>query len=561
MLAVTALTVPTAAFAADAPGTTQLVSTSSAGVQGDNDSHAPSVSADGRFVAFTSTADNLVPGDTNLASDVFVRDRQTGVTERVSVSNNGRQGDKDSGFLDLLGGPSISADGRYVAFASDATNLVNQDRNNAADVFVRDRVAGTTTRVSVSSTGAEASGSQPSISADGRFVAFLSDSPIVAGDTNSTTDVYVHDRQTGVTELISHAPDGSAADGQSLSTPRLSADGRFVYFSSFAANLTAVPEDPANQDVDAFVFDRQTGLMSAVTGQFAHTGTLEHGVAEGMSPNGQFLTFTTADTNFVSPDANGFSRDAFLADRLNLAADPTLLSVNDAGVQADFDSHAGPVSNDGRFAALTSQATNLGGPTNFRDNVYLRDVLAGTTSLVSAPTPPQGTNDLDSIEPAMTPDGSSIAFSSNSELLGPENQPFFAFDIFVRDLARADLALTMNDTPDPVRVRGQLTYRLTVRNDGPATATNVALVDTLPAATFVSATPAQGRCVRGGKGKTDGTLTCELGSLGVGQTTTVTVVVSPTKVGSLSNTASVSADQIDPHIVDNSATETTTVTK
>lgn len=552
--------IPSAAYAVDTLGSTELVSVSSAGVQGDQDSQSSSISGNGRFVAFASLADNLVPGDTNNRSDIFVRDRLTGTTERVSVSSAGREGDDNSGLLNGLGAPSISADGRFVAFDSFATNLVKGDRNNAEDVFVHDRVTGTTTRVSVTSTGGEASGFQPTISADGRFVAFLSRDDRFVPDQNFTDDVFLHDRQTGVTERISQAPDGSDANGQSFGAPLLSAHAEFVYFTSAASNLTT-EADPST-GIDAFLFDRQTQTMTTVSREDGTPVDVnEHGVAEGISGNGRFLTFTTQSTGFLASDANGFTRDAFLVDRQTGAR--TLLSVNDAGDQADDlgETHAGPVSDDGRFVAMVSQATNFGGPTNFRENVYLRDVEQRTTRLVSAAVAPDGTNDLDSIEPAMTPDGSAVSFSSRSELLGPENQSFFAYDIFVRDLARADLALTMNDSPDPVRVRGQLTYSLTVSNGGPATATNVALVDTLPAATFVSATPAQGTCVRGGKSKTDGTLTCELGSLAAGQTTTVTVVVSPTKVGSLSNTATVSADQIDPDTADNSATATTTVVR
>src|SRR5207248_8575007 len=162
------------ATAITAPGFTELISVSSTGVQGNQDSERPAMSADGRFVAFGSLSDNLVPGDTNKRSDIFVRDRMLGTTERVSVSSAGRQSDADSGLLNGMGAPSISADGRYVAFDSEATNLVKGDTNGAADVFVRDRQTGTTERVSVSSAGAQASGTEGDISDDGNRVAFVS---------------------------------------------------------------------------------------------------------------------------------------------------------------------------------------------------------------------------------------------------------------------------------------------------------------------------------------------------------------------------------------------------
>src|SRR4029453_2237767 len=217
------------AAALPAPGFTELISVSSTGIQGDQDSQSPSIRADGRFVAFVSLAENLVSGDTNTAPDVFVPDRLLETTERVSVSSSGRQGDGPSGLLNLMGGPSISGDGRFVAFSSEATNLVRGDRNNTADVFVRDRLTGQTTRVSVATGGAEANagGTEPDISRDGRFVPLLCHADNIVPDDNLTADVFVHDGQTGVTERMSEAPDGSDANSPSLFAPSLSAEGRF----------------------------------------------------------------------------------------------------------------------------------------------------------------------------------------------------------------------------------------------------------------------------------------------------------------------------------------------
>jgi len=304
-------------------------------VQGDQDSQRPSVSADGRFVAFASLSDNLVPADTNVSSDIFVRDRRTGTTQRVSVSSAGRQANGGSGLLNGMGGPSISADGRYVAFDSEATNLVKGDTNGNADVFVHDRLTGTTERVSVASSGAQANagGTEPDISGDGRFVAFESFSDNLVPDTNFTGDAFVHDRQTGVTERISQAPDGTDANGQSLFAPRLSNDGRFVYFTSFASNLVAGDTD--NSDIDAYLFDRQTRTMTAITSNRGSPGSfvINHGTAGGISGDGRYLTFTTADNTFVTPDTNGFFEDAWLVDRGT--GEYTLVGVNDAGQQGD----------------------------------------------------------------------------------------------------------------------------------------------------------------------------------------------------------------------------------
>src|SRR5262249_29399620 len=166
----------------------------------------PALSADGRFVAFESDVDNLVPGDTNRVRDVFLHDRVTGDTIRVSVASDGTQADGRSSFF---ASPSLSADGRYVAFESDADNLVPGDTNLSSDVFVHDRVTGDTVRVSVASDGAEADGfsAEPALSADGRYVAFESDADnLVPGDTNDPSDVFLHDPVTAATAPVTVAP-------------------------------------------------------------------------------------------------------------------------------------------------------------------------------------------------------------------------------------------------------------------------------------------------------------------------------------------------------------------
>src|SRR5213078_1257125 len=252
-------------------GMTARVSVDSAGTQGNSSSRAPALSADGRFVAFQSDATNLVVGDTNGKTDVFVHDRQTGPTERVSVaSGGGRLGTGGSGGFFAF--PSLSADGRLVAFQSDATNLVAGDTNGATDLFVHDRQTGTTERVSVASGGRQGNGfsAGPVLSADGRFVAFYSTATnLVAGDTNGATDVFVHDRQTGTTERVSVAPGGTQGNGSSAG-PVLSADGGLVAFHSTATNLVA---GDANGAYDVFVHDRAVSTTTTSTTQPATTST------------------------------------------------------------------------------------------------------------------------------------------------------------------------------------------------------------------------------------------------------------------------------------------------
>jgi Tol biopolymer transport system component len=227
------------------------VSVDSAGNQANSGSSNPFISADGRFVAFTSDASNIVPGDTNSNREIFVRDTLTNTTTRVSVDSAGNQTFSDSY------NPSMSADGRFVAFYSGASNLIPGDTNRRLDVFVRDRLTNTTTRVSLDSAGNQADGDShyPSISADGRFVAFQSDaSNIVPGDTNKRNDIFVRDTLTNTTTRVSVDSAGNQTNSNSYSTS-ISADGRFVAFESSASNI--VPGDTNNKD-DIFVRDTLT---------------------------------------------------------------------------------------------------------------------------------------------------------------------------------------------------------------------------------------------------------------------------------------------------------------
>ena len=232
-------------------GVTSLVSVSSAGIHASADASYSALSADGRFIAFVSNSDNLVDGDTNGAYDIFVHDRILGETARVSVASDGRQGNDHSGF-DY---PSISADGRFVAFDSAASNLVAGDTNRYRDIFVHDRTTGETTRISVSSTGEQGNDHAytPSISRNGRYIAFYSEaSNLVEGDVDGFFDVFLHDQRSGETIRISVASDGMQGNGDSF-MPSISEDGRYIGFTSYAANFVA--GDPYNFS-DVFVLDR-----------------------------------------------------------------------------------------------------------------------------------------------------------------------------------------------------------------------------------------------------------------------------------------------------------------
>ena len=271
-------------------------------------------------MAFDSGASNLVPGDTNGECDIFVHDRQTGTTERVNVDSDGNEGNDQSDF------PAISADGRYVAFWSRASNLVAGDTNEEYDVFLRDRQTGTTERVSVDSDGNEANSRSlfSAISADGRYVAFASDaSNLVAGDTNEEYDVFLRDRQTGTTERVSVDSGGSQSDGRSC-TPRISADGRYVAFWSEASNLVAgdtnnfCGAEGDDNCADVFVRDRQTGTTERVSVDSAgNEGSgddlpsliiliLRNPGSPPVTADGRYVAFASQASNLVPGDTNNF---------------------------------------------------------------------------------------------------------------------------------------------------------------------------------------------------------------------------------------------------------------
>ncbi|MPZ54568.1 MAG: hypothetical protein GEU79_17895, partial [Acidimicrobiia bacterium] len=262
--AVTAVMALVVGMAASAdPGDTVRISVASDGTEANMGSYVhpipASVSGDGTYVAFESPATNLVADDTNNATDVFVHDTQTRETTRVSINSAGNQSNNDSYE------PAISGDGRYVAFWSLATNLVPDDTNGDWDVFVHDTETGDTISVSINSRGDQADmGSfMPAISADGRYIAFSSNATnLVPGDTNNTFDIFVHDTETGDTIRVSVNSDG--VDGNSGSYgPGISADGRYVSFQSHATNL--VPGDTTGDESDVFLHDIESGETSRLS--------------------------------------------------------------------------------------------------------------------------------------------------------------------------------------------------------------------------------------------------------------------------------------------------------
>lgn len=344
----------------------------------------PVASADGRFVAFSSEASNLVAGDTNGVADVFLRDRATGVTRRVSVASDGAPGDGRSYA------PSISADGSVIAFTSAATNLVGDDTNLTDDVFVRHLATGVTERVSVDSAGGQvpwqgnannsSSYSSPgSLSADGLHVAFVSVGANLAWpyrpDPRFHRDAYVRDLATGMTERVNLTTDGQLAN-YSVSQVAISGTGRQIAFDCGGAGGCNLSPDHTFTGSVIYLRDRITATTQAVSR--ASSGALPPAFASdpALSSDGRWLAFAAegvtsgSDPALVDDDTNGV-RDVYLRD---LQSGTTVrVSVAADGSQSNAVSFAPDVDDDGAKVSFTSQATNLvAGDTNGREDVFVR---------------------------------------------------------------------------------------------------------------------------------------------------------------------------------------------
>lgn len=391
--------------------------------QADGASAEPAISGDGATLAFASGATNLVGGDTNAATDAFAREPGPATTEQVSKSTGGAAiGNLSSGD------PSASADGRYVAFNTFAQNLVPLGPVTAPQVVVRDHQAGGTVALAsraTDGTAANRSSLYPAISGDGRYVAFQSHAfNLVAGDTNGAEDVFVHDRQTGVTSRVSVGPGGAQATGPS-SRPAISDDGRYVAFQSGAYDL--VPND-TNNTPDIFVRDRQTGTTTRASVATDGAQASSYSDSAAISGDGSTVAFVTHAGN-IAPGS--------VANRANVVVRAggvtSLISQSSGGVTADADSGSPDVSGDGSRVAFDSKATNLvGGDTNAQDDVFLRDRTAGTTSRLSLTSGGVQGNHY-SLDPSISADGTKVAFRSAAPNLAPEDGN--ALRVLMRDLS------------------------------------------------------------------------------------------------------------------------------
>jgi Tol biopolymer transport system component len=437
-------------MAAAAKNDTTLVSRASgpAGVKGGAASGEPSLSADGRFVAFTSYASNLHPDDrenpnnSEHSADVFVRDLHEGTTLLVSRGSgpDGANGNSQSAE------PTISADGRFVAFSSRASNLHPDDSDFVDDVFVRDLQEHTTTLVSRASgrAGAKAAvpyfgSGAPSISADGRYVAFASYAAnLHPDDSDGLEDVFVRDLLENTTTLVSRASGPGGAKGAAGSgTPSLSDDGRFVAFSSDASNLD--PDDPPTLYDEADVFLRDlhehtTTLVSRSSGPAGVSGN-DDSRDPSISADGRFVAFETQASN-LHPDEPG-GQQVLVRDLETATTTLASRGSGAAGAMADY-ADLPSISANGRFVAFWSDSADLHPYDPYEDqDVFVRDLKTGTTTLISRSPGPAGTKaNRDSSAGSISPDARLVAFVSKASNLHPDDRDATP-DIFARELSAA----------------------------------------------------------------------------------------------------------------------------
>ena len=443
------------AFAVSAPAqVTQRVSQASDDSQTNDQSVVCRLSGNARYIVFSSEASNLVAGDTNSTYDAFVRDRdadEDGVfgepgamnTVRVSVSTSGAQGNGSVGRCD------ISSDGRFVVFASFASNLVAGDTNGHRDIFVRDRDTDTngvfdepngvsTVRINVSATGAEANGTSyyPSLSANGRWVCYQGDaSNLVASDTNGKWDIFVHDRTTGGTELASVTTSGGQADDNSFAG-WISRDGQSVTFQSYANNLVASDSNPSS---DIFVRNRTSGVTELASVDSNGNQPIGHHEYPHLSADGRFVAFVSFSQDFDPSDRAPWD-DVFVHDRVTGAT--VRASLNSSGSGGDADSGSPRLSASGRYVTFNSWATNLvADDTNQVVDVFLRDLQLGVTERVSVDSRHSEGNDH-SGGAVFSDTERHIAFASRATDLIDHDTNGFS-DAFVHDL----LTLTFNGIP------------------------------------------------------------------------------------------------------------------
>lgn len=432
-------------------GRLYLISKNTGGAIGNDQSYQPDVSSDGRYVTFASDATNLVSNDSNGWADIFVYDRQENTFEIVSLQSDGDASNNNSYE------PAISGDGRWVVFCSFANNLVGGDDNNRPDTFLYDRENNQIRRLSDAPNGDDGNGNscgESTINSNGQIVVFISDATnLVISDTNNVRDVFIYNRNDDTVKRI------TAENGQqgaaSSDAPSISDDGRYIAFQSDAANF--VNGDDNNQK-DIFVYDRSENDMERVSQRQDGTDNPVGSFYPAISGDGRFVVFQSGDSNLVADDNNG-KTDVFLHVRDGNAIER--ISLESDGGQANDDSTQASISTDGRYVTFTSAATDLDDNRLVNiTNIFVRDRNSNSTVSVSY-TSDDNPGNRNSDTPQISGNGRYIVFASAATNLLPEDTNDRA-DVYLWDkdaLPPADPTFTL--TPSVGRAGTIFTAQIT----------------------------------------------------------------------------------------------------
>lgn len=405
---------------------TERISSSTNGEPANNKAECVSFSADGRYAVFYSDASNLVEGDRNGHTDVFLRDRLLDTTSLVSISSTGLQGNGDSQCA------SISLDGRYIIYHSKANNLVEGDTNGVQDIFLRNRLTGETTRVSYRANGSQLDQDAfyAYISNDGSYISFVTaDRHVIGNDPTDQLDTFVVNTTNGA--IVRATVPYTGIEPNSSSWGALSGDGNSVVILSYATNMVA---NDTNNYADIFVYDLKQHTMNRAS--VASNGT--QGNNESLSPsisgNGRYVVWQSKATNFVPNDNNNYE-DVFIRDMVNNTT--SLVSISSSNQQGKDDSYEPSISDNGQYIAFMSTATNFDShDTNIWPDVYVRDRIKQKTYL-GAVLGDGTVSDSGSALPFISSDGRVIGFRSNSTNFAGEPLPLCGNDacsqIYIHD--------------------------------------------------------------------------------------------------------------------------------
>ncbi|MEM8677474.1 MAG: hypothetical protein AAGF83_26985, partial [Cyanobacteria bacterium P01_G01_bin.67] len=328
----------------------ERISVASDGTQANGQSGSSAISDDGKFILLESNATNLVPKDTNGQTDIFIYDRDSKAIELISVALD----DSPANGSSSVG--SISGNQRYVTFSSAASNLVANDKNNQRDIFIHDRLNQTTNLVSVASDGTQANDLSFSsmVSDSGRYVVFESAANnLVPGDTNNINDIFVRDRINKTTTRINLAPNGTQADG-SVHLNDISDDAQYIVFSSTASNLGG--NSTIDDHNDIFVYDLTANSIQQISTASNGGSANSDSFFGSISGNGRYIAYQSSASNIVSNDTNNAS-DIFVYDLIESTTER--VSLTDSDAQANGASRNASISDDGNIVAFLSDADNL----------------------------------------------------------------------------------------------------------------------------------------------------------------------------------------------------------